>query len=75
MVLETRTMNIRGFTQLLAITVAVVIAPQITAQAQTGPQVRMRWQDFIGGPQGATRLANLQKAVLKMRSLDGSSVP
>ena len=69
-------MNIRGFTQLLAITVAAVIALQLTAEAQTGqPQVRMRWQNFIDGQEGAKRLASLQKAVLKMKSLDGSNVP
>ncbi len=36
------------------------------------PQVRMRWQDFINGPDGAKRLASLQAAITKMRSLDGS---
>jgi hypothetical protein len=76
MVLETKPMDIRGFTQLLAITVAIVIAPQVAAKAQTGqPQVRMRWQAFIDGQEGAKRLASLQKAVQKMKSLDGSNVP
>jgi hypothetical protein len=36
------------------------------------PQVRMRWQDFISGPDGAKRLASLEKAVKKMKSLDTS---
>jgi len=36
------------------------------------PQVRMRWQDFISGPAGAKRLASLQAAVAKMKSLDNS---
>jgi Common central domain of tyrosinase/Polyphenol oxidase middle domain len=36
------------------------------------PQVRMRWQDFIKGPDGTKRLASLQKAVAKMKSLDSS---
>ena len=37
------------------------------------PQVRMRWQDFINGPDGAKRLASLQAAITKMKSLDGSA--
>ncbi len=37
-----------------------------------GPQVRMRWQDFISGSAGAQRLASLQKAITKMKSLDNS---
>jgi hypothetical protein len=32
----------------------------------------MSWQDFISGPEGAKRLASLQKAVQKMKSLDSS---
>jgi hypothetical protein len=32
----------------------------------------MRWQDFIAGPEGAKRMAGLQKAIAKMRSLDNS---
>ncbi len=36
------------------------------------PQVRMRWQDFISGPDGAKRLASLRTAVQKMKSLDNS---
>ncbi|MGY3453839.1 tyrosinase family protein [Bradyrhizobium sp. USDA 4353] len=36
------------------------------------PQLRMKWQDFIAGPDGAKRLASLEKAVAKMRSLDSS---
>jgi hypothetical protein len=69
-------MNIRTLTRFLAITAAVVIGPLVAAQAQTGqPQIRMRWQNFIDGPAGATRLASLQKAVQKMKSLDGSNVP
>jgi Common central domain of tyrosinase/Polyphenol oxidase middle domain len=46
------------------------------AYAQTGGgtqvQVRMRFQDFASGPDGAKRLASLQKAVAKMKSLDNS---
>src|SRR5262249_21441353 len=35
-------------------------------------QVRMRWQDFISGPDGAKRLATLKAGVAKMKSLDTS---
>src|ERR1043166_2202649 len=38
----------------------------------TPPQVRMSWQDFISGPDGAKRLASLQAAITKMKSLDSS---
>lgn len=36
------------------------------------PQVRMRWEDFIKGPDGAKRLASLEKAITKMKSLNSS---
>jgi hypothetical protein len=36
------------------------------------PQVRMKWQDFIKGSDGAKRLASLKKAIARMRSLDGA---
>jgi Common central domain of tyrosinase/Polyphenol oxidase middle domain len=36
------------------------------------PQVRLKWQDFVSGSDGAKRLASLEKAVAKMKSLDGS---
>jgi hypothetical protein len=32
----------------------------------------MKWQDFVNGPDGAKRLASLEKAIAKMRSLDNS---
>src|ERR1700719_2529505 len=32
----------------------------------------MRWQDFISGPDGARRLASLEAAVSKMKSLDAT---
>jgi hypothetical protein len=32
----------------------------------------MRWQDFSAGPDGAARVASLQKAVQKMKSLDSA---
>src|SRR5579872_230376 len=37
------------------------------------PHVRLAWSVFINGPDGAKRLASLQKAVAKMRSLDTSA--
>ncbi|RUL78907.1 tyrosinase family protein [Dyella choica] len=47
-----------------------------TAVAQstpvTGLHTRMKWQDFVSGPDGAKRLASFKKAVAKMRSLDNS---
>jgi tyrosinase len=46
------------------------------ACAQTNPaappNVRMKWQAFVSGADGAKRLASLQKAVAKMKSLDNS---
>ena len=58
-------------------TVAAVALLSLTifgnvALAQPQPQMRMSWQDFISGPDGAARLASLQKAVQKMKSLDSS---
>jgi Common central domain of tyrosinase/Polyphenol oxidase middle domain len=38
----------------------------------SAPQVRMRWQDFVSGPNGAKRLASLQAGIAKMKSLDKS---
>lgn len=38
----------------------------------TVPQTRMRWQDFIKGPEGAKRLAALEAGIQKMQSLDAS---
>src|SRR5947209_20342563 len=55
---------------------ALCLPASNSACAQTGgspaPQVRMKWQDFISGPNGEQRLASLEKAVAEMRSLDGS---
>src|SRR5208283_5046621 len=54
--------------------VLTLISP--SAHAQTNgdpvPQVRMKWQDFVSGPDGTKRLASLQKAVAKMKSLDNA---
>jgi hypothetical protein len=46
----------------------VVLSNSVTVRCQT----RMRWQDFISGPDGAKRLASLMAGVKKMKSLDGS---
>jgi hypothetical protein len=57
---------------------AVVLLTHVRAEAQApkppapAPQVRMRWQDFVSGPGGAKRLASLQAAVKKMKSLNSS---
>ena len=54
--------------------VLTLISP--SAHAQTNgdpvPQVRMKWQDFVSGPDGNKRLASLQMAVAKMKSLDNA---
>jgi Common central domain of tyrosinase/Polyphenol oxidase middle domain len=52
-------------------------AEQAASYAGKAPalQVRMRWQDFIAGPAGAKRLASLETAVKKMKSLDNSTNP
>ena len=67
---------------ILAILVATAAALSLQASLASGqepsskpdvnsaPQIRMRWQDFIGGADGAKRLASLQTAITKMRSLD-----
>jgi hypothetical protein len=38
----------------------------------TVPQVRLAWQEFVSGAEGARRLASLQAGVTKMKSLDKS---
>ena len=71
-----------GFTKvaLVAVAAAFFLQPSGTgalAASPTGtdpaPRVRMKWQDFIKGPAGAKRLASLQKAVTKMKSLNTST--
>jgi len=47
---------------------AAPAAPKTAPKAAS--QVRMRWQDFISGAAGAKRLASLQAAITKMKSLD-----
>ena len=51
---------------------AVATAP---AQAQEASGVRLKLEAFAQGPDGAKRLASLQKAIAKMKSLDGSTNP
>jgi hypothetical protein len=46
----------------LAFVATCALLPHAQAEAQT-PQVRMRWQDFVSGPDGAKRLASLQSAI------------
>lgn len=53
------------------VSLAVVCALAVTGTAAAqAPQVRMKWQDFVAGPDGAKRLASLQAAIKKMKSLD-----
>jgi hypothetical protein len=59
----------RRIAQVLVVASAAHISSLNGAAAQ---QVRMRWQDFISGPGGATRLASLVKAITKMKSLDAT---
>jgi len=56
-------------TLLLTILVAGHAAARTSPAA---PGVRMRWEDFVKGPDGKKRLDNLQKAIKKMKSLDNS---
>lgn len=80
-------MGIQRVARVLVAAAAVVVLAQGPAKAQTqdqtpsspqtqtataAPQVRMRWQDFIAGADGAKRLASLEKAIQKMKSLDNS---
>ena len=61
---------------LLFVAFAAILSAQPTPPANgstPAPQLRMRWQDFIAGPQGAKRLASLEAAVQKMKSLDNSA--
>jgi Common central domain of tyrosinase/Polyphenol oxidase middle domain len=66
-----------GVTVRIALLLVLTVS-SFGARAQTGGiqavQVRMKWQDFVNGPDGAKRLASLQNAVAKMRSLDTSPV-
>ncbi len=47
----------------------------IAAHAQVAPGTRMKLEDFVQGPDGARRVASLQKAVARMKSLDNSKNP
>jgi hypothetical protein len=76
-------MNAKGNAWISSLVVAATIlllAQPVRLNAQpspapgqaSAPQVRMRWQDFISGPDGAKRLASFQAAVQKMKALDNS---
>ena len=66
--------RIKG-TSRFATTVLLLFTISVCLQAQqpSAPQIRMRWEDFISGPDGAKRLASLKAGVAKMKSLDSSS--
>ncbi len=59
----------RRMAHVLVAATAAFMLTQTGAEAQ---QLRMRWQDFISGPDGARRLASLEAAVSKMKSLDAT---
>jgi hypothetical protein len=64
---------VRQVARTIMLALAAICLCQVMAVAQRPqPQLRMRWQDFVKGPDGAKRLASLQKAVAKMKSLDSS---
>jgi hypothetical protein len=62
--------------RIASLLVLTVLSSGAWAQTSGNPpiNVRMKWQDFVNGPDGAKRLAGLQTAVAKMRSLDNSPV-
>lgn len=59
---------------------AAFLSPPVLEAQETKPaapataayQTRMRWQDFVSGPDGARRLASLKTAIDKMKKLDSS---
>ena len=56
-----------------AVSLAAVWALAVTGTAAAqAPQLRMKWQDFVAGPDGAKRLTSLENAIKKMKSLDTS---
>jgi len=58
-------------TTIMSLLVLLAVSPSAYAQ-NPKINVRMKWQDFVNGADGAKRLASLQKAVAKMKSLDNS---
>src|SRR5580704_7209348 len=76
-----RTIRFTKLVQLSALGAIFLQPPGMPAQAfaappttpSPAPRVRMKWQDFIKGAAGAKRLASLQKAVAKMKSLNTST--
>ncbi len=66
-----RTVYFRPLVSVLALLILGLVVVPSGARAQT-PQLRMSWQSFVSGPDGAKRLASLQAAVQKMKSLNSS---
>ena len=63
-----------GSTSVVLLTFAAILLytpPPLVSQAPTA-QVRLKWQDFVRGPEGARRLGSLEKGIAKMKSLDGA---
>jgi Common central domain of tyrosinase/Polyphenol oxidase middle domain len=58
--------------RILQILVVATAAHMSSLNGAAAQQVRMRWQDFISGPDGAARLASLVNAITKMKSLDAT---
>ena len=58
----------------LLLVVLALTSHSAYAQTHRNPalHVRMKWQDFVSGRDGAKRLASLQKAIAKMKSFDNS---
>src|SRR5271165_1247905 len=67
-----RVFSLTIFLGVLLLIKTAVGAQEIAPEKKTAPQVRMKWQDFIAGPDGAQRLASLKGGVAKMKSLDNS---
>src|SRR6201996_5364359 len=70
------TLAAKRFAVRSAFFLALFCALTFSAHAQTNNDTtihtRMKWQDFVSGDDGAKRLASLQNAVTKMKSLDNS---
>jgi hypothetical protein len=56
--------------QTVHVPIAALAALILSLNDAGAQQVRMRWQDFVSGPDGAMRVASLVTAVTKMKSLD-----
>lgn len=65
-----------SFALAAAMAACVYVLPSTSAaRAQEPLGIRMKFEDFAKGPDGAKRLASLEKAVAKMKSLDNSTDP